>query len=537
MQKNFLWWRDGAIYQIYPRSYKDSKGDGIGDLAGITDKLDYLVDLGVDAIWLSPFYPSPDVDFGYDISKYCDVDLEFGSLADFDKLVKNAEKRGIRIVLDLVLNHTSNQHNWFIQSSASRDNPWSNWYLWRDADVNGNPPNNWHSITGGRGWEWNQSRGQYYFHMFYKEQPDLNWHHPQVRQNLMNVFKFWLERGVKGFRLDVFNLYFKDAHFRNNPKKIIGLRPFDRQEHIYDCDLPELMDALSEIRSILDGYDDPYMIGETFLSTPQKAAGYCGCDLLHQAFNFDFLECPWQAGRFSRAVAEWESALGDTKWPNYVLNNHDAVRSASRYGTGEDDERLKVAATMLLTLRGTPFIYYGEEIGMRNIKMKRSEILDPVGRYYWPFFKGRDGCRAPMQWDAGINGGFSNADPWLPLHPNWRRRHVAGQILQTGSLLDCYKKLLSLRKVIPALSQGSMRILSDMPAGVFGYERKTDYERALVLLNFFKVPRRVTLPETAVGWKSIFSTRRSSGTFESGSVTLDPDEGLVLLNPAPAFAE
>jgi alpha-glucosidase len=493
-------------------------------LTGITVRLDYLADLGVDAIWLSPIHPSPDMDFGYDISNYCAIDPKFGSMADFDRLVREAELRGIRVVLDLVLNHTSDQHDWFKESRRSRDNPYQDWYLWRDAQSNEQPPNNWLAMIGGSGWEWEPAREQYYFHMYYKQQPDLNWRNPRVRAALMDVLRFWLDRGVKGFRLDVFNLFFKDAQLRGNPRKLIGLRPFDRMAHRYDCDQPEMLDALAEIRSILDGYGDTYAIGETFLSTPEKAAGYCGDQALHQAFNFKFLECPWSAQHFGRSIAAWEKTLGPHNWPNYVLSNHDVPRAASRYGE-EDDERLKVAAAMLLTLRGTPFLYYGEEIGMRDIRLSRQEILDPVGRHYWPFYKGRDGCRAPMQWDSSANSGFSKEKPWLPLHPEWPWRNVAHLMSDNDSLLNCFRNLLAIRRQSPSLRSGQLSLLENLPVGVLGYERILPEERIVVFMNFTRSRKVFELPGETQQWKAIFSTQ---GTAVSGRMDLSGNEALIL---------
>jgi len=528
MKHAALWWQEGVIYQIYPRSLMDSNGDGIGDIAGIMEKVDYLQDLGVDAIWLSPLYPSPDVDFGYDVSHYTDIDPKFGSLEEFDRLVKTAEKSGVHIIMDLVLNHSSDQHAWFMQSRVSRNNPYKDWYIWQDAKPDGKPPNNWLSVFGGSGWEWNDDRQQFYYHMFTKEQPDLNWRNPQVRRNIMDVLKFWLDRGVKGFRLDVFNVYFKDKLLRDNPQQSFGLRPFDRQQHIYDCNRSELMDLLAEMRSILDSYQDAYMVGETFLSTPHKAASYCGDEMLHQAFNFTFLECGWQAQRFSRAVENWESMLGASNWPNYVLNNHDVIRSATRYGIGEDDERLKLAAVMLLTLRGTPFMYYGEEIGMRNIRLTRSQVMDPVGKKYWPFHKGRDGYRSPMQWDASLNSGFSTGKPWLPLHKNYHSRNVAEQSQNASSLLSCYRDLLSLRRQHAVLRQGSITIMDGMPGGVFAYERRLTNQTIIVLLNFMKVRRQIPLSRNGKNWQLIFSTKGVNTDISTESVWLAADEGLVL---------
>jgi len=299
---NFLWWRDGIIYQIYPRSFADSNGDGIGDLNGITARLDYLAELGVDALWLSPISPSPDVDFGYDVSDYVDIDPKFGTLADFDRLLAEAHRRNIHIVLDLVLNHTSDQHPWFQESRQSRASARRDWYIWRDPAPGGGKPNNWQSVFGGSAWQWDPHTRQYYLHLFYKEQPDLNWRNPEVRQAMLDVFRFWLDRGVDGFRLDVFNMYFKDAGFRSNPPKP-GLRGFDRQQHIYDHSQPEMFPLLAEIRAILDAYPERYAVGETFMGSPEHAAEYVGPDKLHAAFEFDLLHCRWNPADYHRVIA------------------------------------------------------------------------------------------------------------------------------------------------------------------------------------------------------------------------------------------
>ena len=458
MANDFVWWRDGIIYQIYPRSFQDSNHDGFGDLPGILSRLDYLRDLGVDAIWLSPVYPSPDKDFGYDVSDYVDIDPRYGTMQDLVTLVHEAHSRNIRIIMDLVLNHTSDKHPWFIQSRSSRDNPFRDWYIWHPGKANGKIPNNWQSHFGGDGWELDPQTGEYYFHMFTKDQPDLNWHNPKVRKAILDVFRFWLDKGVDGFRLDVFNAYFKDAELRDNPPAI-GLRGFDRQKHIHDVDQPEMIPLLAEIRSLVDGYGDRYVVGETFLSTPEKAVQYTGNDRLHAAFNFTMLSQPWNARRFSKAISDWEKLNQGEHWPNHVLNNHDNPRTSTRYHFNGDDQLLKTTAVLMMTLRGTPFLYHGEEIGMRDIELSRDEILDPPGRKYWPFYKGRDGCRSPMQWNDDIYSGFSDAKPWLPLHPGYVQRNVESQSKDPSSLLNLYKELIRLRRSLPTLQHGSFQLI------------------------------------------------------------------------------
>jgi alpha-glucosidase len=509
MEDTYLWWRDGVIYQIYPRSFADSNGDGIGDLRGILGKLDYLQALGIDALWLSPIYPSPDVDYGYDVSDHCAIDPRLGTLADFEQLVAHAHHRGIRIILDLVLNHTSDQHPWFQESRADSTNPKRDWYLWQPSI-----PNNWQSVFGGGGWELDTQTGEYYFHMFVKEQPDVNWRNPQVWQAQLDVVRFWMSKGVNGFRLDVFNAYFKHKELQSNPAKF-GLRAFDRQHHKNDIDQPEMMGLLQELRTILDSQPETYAVGETFLATPERTASYCGSDKLHAAFNFTFTKQPCKPECFKKAILDWDRVTGDGVWPNYVLSNHDLPRTATRYardgrGAGlsgpgkryeevdraacnqdarlsgnhihlEDDTYPALAMAMFLTLRGTPFLYYGEEIGMRDIRLKRKEILDPPGRYYWPFFVGRDGCRSPMQWDHTPAPTF-----WLPFHPNCLWRNVEAQDNNPDSLLHLTRNLIALRKEQPALRQGKMEFAPSTSRASLHYRRILGDQRIRVELDFSK---------------------------------------------------
>jgi len=499
---NYLWWRDGVIYQIYPRSFADSNGDGLGDLPGIISRLDYLADLGVDGLWLSPIYPSPDKDFGYDVSDYCNVDPRYGSLADFDRLVAEAHALGLHLIMDMVMNHTSDQHAWFQESRSSQDNPKRAWYIWRDQ------PNNWQASFGGNAWEFDQATGQYYLHLFTKEQPDVNWRHPAVRQAQLEAFRFWMERGVDGFRLDVFNAYFKNPDLPDNPTKF-GLRGFDRQRHIHDMDQPEILPLLNELRALLDSYPERYSVGETYLATPQKTVSYCGPDKLHAAFSFDFtsndLNYPWNPGWIMQQIARREQTFNAAGvWPTSVMSNHDLPRAASRYCKGEEDAQARIAMALLLTLRGTPFMYYGEEIGMRDISLRRSEILDPPGRRYWPIYKGRDGCRAPMQWDASKNAGFSTARPWLPVHPDALQRNVTAQQANPDSLFHFTRKLLALRKAQPALRQGDYIPLEARP-GTLAYLRRVPEQTVLLAINFKGRPAAFTPPDGK--WQVLLSSQ------------------------------
>lgn len=525
MKKDFLWWRDGIIYQIYPRSFMDANNDGIGDLNGITSKLDYLMDLGVDALWLSPIYPSPDVDFGYDVADYINIDPKFGTMQDFDHLLKEARRRNIRIILDLVLNHTSDQHPWFLESKKSKDNPYHDWYLWRDAKPNGKMPNNWLSVFGGKGWAYDEQLNQYYFHMFYKQQPDVNWRNPATRKALLDVFRFWLDRGVNGFRLDVFNVYFKHAQMPDNRWKPYGIQPFQWMAHQHDINQPEMYPLVEEIRAILDGYPETYVVGETFESTHQKAASYCSENALHAAFNFDLLHSRWDAQGFMEIIQSWDDDLAGRAFPNYVLNNHDVRRSASRYCRDENDARLKVAIALLLTLRGTPYLYYGEEIGMRDIPVKRQDILDPIGKRYYPFFKGRDGCRAPMQWDGSTYAGFSRAKPWLPVHENHHQRNVDRHTADAESLLNFYKALIAIRRNHPALQHGSFKNLPTQSRQVVSYTRVEDDEEMLIVLNFSEASQQHQLPEGQ--WQQIPLMGQQKALELGRALQLQPHQVLI----------
>ena len=533
-----LWWRDGVIYQIYPRSFHDSDGDGLGDLPGVTTRLDYLADLGVAAIWLSPFYPTPDIDFGYDISDHCDIDPRFGTMADFDELVKQAHARGLRIVLDLVLNHTSDQHPWFTESRSRLKNPKRDWYIWRDTSSGKVPgkgkPNNWTAMFGGSAWELDPLTGQYYLHLFAKEQPDVNWRNPAVRKAQLDVVRFWLRRGVDGFRLDVFNAYFKDEWLRDNPTRYPILHQLF-SEHLYDIDQPEMIPLLNDLRTILDSYPGRYAVGETSFATSEKAASYCGPDKLHAAFSLELtglggLGAGWGTGFITRKINQREEDFKAARvWPTTVLGNHDVPRPASRYCRGENDSMAKIAMALLLTLRGTPFLYYGDEIGMRDLKLKRREIMDPAGKAFWPFYKGRDGCRSPMQWDSTSQGGFTTAQPWLKVHPNYLQRNLEAQRQDPQSLFNLTRTLIGLRKHTPALTIGDFAFVPSAAKPVLAYTRSTLGQSVLVLLNFARRP--VNTGEAAKDglWKLLFSNQRTTLPLEMGKFELIPYEVCLLL--------
>jgi alpha-glucosidase len=534
MGKKSPWWKTGVIYQIYPRSFFDSDGDGTGDLTGITAKLDYLAALGVDGIWLSPINCSPMFDFGYDISDYRCIDPVFGTTEDFKCLLAEAHGRGIRVITDLVVNHTSHQHPWFLASRSSRDDPKRDWYVWHDGK-NGKPPNNWLAAFGGGAWEWDQHTGQYYLHSFLKEQPDLNWRNPEVLEAIREEMRYWLEMGVDGFRLDVVNFFVKDAAFRNNPF-IFGLppRPYDLQKHLFDRNRPETLAVVSAFRDLTDQYPDRMMVGEVYAPPPGDpvlSAAYLGDgrDGLHMAFDFSLIYTPYGAGRFMRTMENWLDRIPAGGWPCHVLNNHDQPRSLSRYGAGTDTAgRARVLAALLLTLRGTPFIYYGEEIGMVNGKIKRSEIVDPLGKKYWPFHNGRDPERTPMQWSAAPAAGFTTGKPWLPVNSNFSAVNVAAQEEKTDSLLDFYRRLIALRRRTPALNRGDWQAAGASSENIMAYYRMTGDTRMMVLLNFASsaqvFPLTIDDPSRVV----FGSHRRPEGTVSGHPLKLAPHEVLIL---------
>lgn len=504
MMVNEPWWKTGVIYQIYPRSFFDSNNDGIGDLLGIISKLDYLKghsnSLGVDAIWLSPFYTSPQKDFGYDVSHYTEIDPCYGSLEDVKTLIEECNKRNLKVILDLVLNHTSEEHPWFQESRRDKVNSKRDWYIWSPAR-NGKPPNNWQSRFGGSSWTFDAHSGEYYLHSFLPSQPDLNWRNPQVQEAVKNVFKFWLDLGVAGFRLDVFNFYFKDAELRDNPirKGIAGkFYSYLNQLHKYDKDQPELFETVRDLRKLVDSYDgNRVMLGEVDSDNNTHAAGLCygkNCDGLHLAFNFDFLFASWNAGHFRKVIQQWEASVPQGAWPTYVLSNHDQKRHFSRFGNCV--EKAKVACALLLSLRGTPVLYYGEEIGMRESRIPKSLLKDPPGIKYWPFFQGRDGCRTPMQWSSALSAGFSkNVETWLPVDGSFYGVNVELQEETRDSLLNFYKQILALRKREPALQLGSIEFVNIKERHTLCYLRTFRSETIFVALNFSDFEQVIPVPK------------------------------------------
>ncbi|MCX8255344.1 putative alpha-glucosidase [Beijerinckiaceae bacterium RH CH11] len=518
------WWQRAIIYQVYPRSFQDSDGDGIGDLEGIRHRLDHLERLGIDTIWLSPIYPSPMADFGYDVADYGDIDGRFGTMADFDRLIADVHRRGMKLVLDFVPNHSSDHHPWFVQSRSSRESPKRDWYIWRDPKPDGSPPNNWMSHFGGSTWTFDAATGQYYLHSFLKEQPDLNWRNPQVKQAIFDVLRFWLGKGVDGFRVDVIWCLVKDEHFRDNPVNPDwkpGLGDRERLISIYECDRPEMMGLVAEMRAVLDTYPgDRLLIGEIYLPLDRLVA-YYGVDLkgAQLPFNFLLIGATWSADSIGRIVADYNAALPAGAWPNWVLSNHDRSRIASRVGPAQ----ARVAAMLLLTLRGTPTIYYGEEIGMLDTPIPPELVQDPSEKRQPGIGLGRDPVRTPMPWDASPTGGFTTGHPWLPLGEH-ATTNVAAESRDPHSMLSLYEKLIALRHAQPALIGGTIEAIA-WGDGVVSYERRLGAARLKIVLNLTREPRHAV----GDGGRVLLSTTLSrEGEHVSERLDLGADEGVVV---------
>src|ERR1044071_1129860 len=534
------WWKHAVFYEIYPRSFKDSDGDGVGDLNGITSKLDYLAGLGVDAVWITPFYPSPQVDFGYDVSDYEAVDPQFGTLADFDRLVREAHRRRIKIIIDFVLNHTSDQHPFFKESRASKTSRKRDWYIWHDPKPDGSRPNNWSSSFGPYAWTLDEKTGQFYYHYFYPQQPELNWRNPEVERRMFETVRFWLKRGADGFRLDAVNYLFEDPQLRDNPV-LPEMRPGTTtgehlQEKKYNRDLPEVQDVMVRLRSFNDSVNpESVLIGEAYVPKWEELMRYYGPSNngVHLPFNFFLIMEParsqLKAAVFRDIIAQSERALAG-RWTTYVLSNHDNPRHYDRYGDGRNNDAIaKLTATMLLTLRGSPFLYYGEEIGMVTTEPKTiDEVRDPVGRRYWPANKGRDGERTPMQWDATANAGFTTGSPWLPVPPSYREKNVAAQERDPVSLLSFYRQLTALRRRSPALLDGSYTSFGEDPR-VYAYRRQSPKQTMLVALNMSNETRAINLGVGAPEFRIALTSRPGKqGQLTDDELALSPFEAVIL---------
>jgi alpha-glucosidase len=524
------WWKTAVVYQIYPRSFQDTNGDGIGDLPGITRRLDYLSDvLGVDALWISPFYPSPMADFGYDVSNYRDVHPMFGTLADFDDLLAGCHERGMRVIIDWVPNHTSDQHPWFVAARSSRDDPKRDWYVWRDARPDGSLPNNWMAHFGGPAWTLDETTGQYYLHSFLPQQPDLNWRNPEVEAAMLDTLRFWLERGVDGFRIDVAHFVMKDPDLRDQPLSLAAVgkeKPegYDDLQHLHDKGHPDAHGVFRKIRAVLDSYEgDRFSIGEIHEFDWAKWASYYGegLDELHMPFNFSLVTAPWDAAEFRSRVDALEGALPGGAWPNHVIGNHDEPRPAGRWG----GDAAPVAAVLLLTLRGTPTIYYGDELAMPQVEVPPERRQDPWGLRVPG--KGRDGCRTPMQWAPGPGAGFTEpgVEPWLPLSADADVRNVDVQVGDPGSPLNLHRDLLRLRRSEPALRTGGYRAIDTVSSDVFAYVRADAGTAFLVAANF----GGDTASVPCTGGRIVLSTRRGRRDEEvAHRVDLGPHEAVVV---------
>ncbi len=521
------WWKRGTIYQIYPRSFQDSNGDGIGDLPGVIARLDYLAWLGIDAIWLSPFYPSPMADFGYDVSDYCDVDPIFGTLSDFDRLVKEAHARSIKVIVDFVPNHTSAEHPWFVESRASGDNPKRDWFIWRDPAIDGGPPNNWLSEFGGPAWTKDAATGQYYYHAYLPQQPDLNWRHPDVHAAMLEALTFWLERGVDGFRLDTVHHLFEDEGLRDNPPNPLftaGMPPTQALNRMHQYDQPEAQDVLRDFRRLTDSFStagaERILVGEAYLPLDRIMAYYGEGKGVHLPFNFQLIGAPWDAGVLAGLISRYESLLPAGGWPNWVLGNHDRSRVASRFGA----DAAPLAAMLLLTLRGTPTFYYGDELGMTDVPVPPDLVQDPWEKRVPGFGLGRDPVRSPMPWDNSPGAGFSSGTPWLPLNADFDHRNVAA--LQSGknNILLLTRDLLTLRKAEAALHVGDYGLVENR-SDLLIYERIHDTRRLMIMLNMSASAQQTPVPD----YELLLSTHRDrAGELGEKLLRLRPQEGVVL---------
>lgn len=529
----YLWWKHGVVYQVYPRSFQDSNGDGVGDLQGIIDRLDYLERLGVDAIWISPIYPSPMADFGYDVADYTDIHPLFGDMATFDHLLDAAHSRGLRVVLDFVPNHTSDQHPWFIEARSSRANPRRDWYIWKDPAPDGGPPNNWESFFGGPAWTLDAATGQYYLHLFLPEQPDLNWRNPEVVAAMHGALRFWLDRGVDGFRIDVVGMLMKHPEFPDNPP-VQGFNPHitNTLEHRYDINQPEIHPVLKAMRRVFDSYEgDRVMIGETVDTDPVKLVQYYGdrLDELHIPFNFRLhWEAVWDAQEMRQIISDYYAVMPDGATPNFVIGSHDRKRPATRFGR----ENTRAAMLLLLTLWGVPTIYYGDEIGMIDVAIPRELWQDPWGLNNPDTDVSRDGQRTPMQWDESPNAGFCapSVTPWLPLAPDYATVNVAAQERNPQSLLQLVRRLIALRRALSVLhAEGTFAFVDGVLDDVLAYTRARDGVTVLVVLNYGGADHTLDLGALGESAEVLLSTHMDRpGPVLLRALDLRGREGLLL---------
>ena len=491
---DFVWWKHGVVYQVYPRSFQDSNGDGIGDLEGVIQRLDYLEALGIHALWLSPVYCSPMDDFGYDVRDHVSIDPLFGDMPTFRRLTHEIHARGLRLILDYIPNHTSDQHVWFQESRSSRANPRRDWFIWRDPSADGAPPNNWRSEFGGPAWSWDDTTGQYYYHAFLASQPDLNWRNPDVVEAMLNVLRFWLDHGVDGFRVDAIHHLIEREHLADNPANPFwheGMDPAEQLVQSHTVDQPEVHTAVAAMRRVLDGYEgERVLIGEAYLPIDRLVTYYGGAgDGFHLPFNFHLITTPWTPTAIASLILAYEAKLPAGGWPNWVLGNHDRSRLASRLG----GPQARVAAMLLLTLRGTPTLYQGDELGMKDVEIPPHRVQDPWELNVPGLGLGRDPVRTPMLWSDAPHAGFSTVEPWLPLSNDWREIHVDRQSALPNSLLALYRALLALRRQEEALWRGDYVPIAATDT-LLVYERRVKSERLLVVLNLSGRSAAVTTP-------------------------------------------
>ena len=532
------WWRGAVIYEIYPRSFNDSNGDGVGDLQGIIDRLDYVADLGVDAIWVAPFFKSPMADFGYDVSDYREIDPMFGSMGDFDRMLARAHELGLKVIIDQVLSHTSNEHLWFKESRSSRDNPKADWYVWADPKEDGTPPNNWLSIFGGVAWRWEPRRKQYYLHNFLSSQPDLNFHNAEVRSAVLGNLRFWLDKGVDGLRLDAINFCFHDRQLRNNPPKPPHLRisrafspenPYAYQFHRYDNTQPENLEFLTQLRAVLDEYPGTVALGEVASEEPLASmAEYTSENRLHMAYSFELLSDDSSAEHLRTTVQTLESHMSEG-WPCWALSNHDVRRVVTRWGGEHPAPALaNQLLALLCSLRGSACLYQGEELGLPEASLPYQALRDPYGIAFYPNFKGRDGCRTPMPWDDSHFAGFTTADPWLPIPDEHRAFNVARQNNDAYSTLARFKAFLRWRKAHPVLIYGDIAIVPTAEP-VFAFERTLDAERMFVAFNLSPGAVQIDIPALH-DYRQLDSVGVLSGELMGASLRI-PAHGVVFAQP------
>lgn len=526
MEEDLLWWQKGIIYQIYPRSFKDSNNDGVGDLRGIISKIDYLKWLGVDIVWLSPINPSPMKDFGYDITDYCGIHELFGTMDDFDELLDKLHVAGIRLLLDFVPNHTSDQHPWFKESRSSKNNRKRNWYIWKDPSPDGGPPNNWLSNFGGSAWSYDEQTNQYYYHAFLKEQPDLNWRNTEVQEAMFEALRFWLDKGVDGFRVDVIWHIIKDEHFRDNPlspEYEPHFAPHRKVLEKYNSDQPEVHDIIEKMRHVLDSYGERMMVGEVYLPIDRLVAYYGSeGEGVHLPFNFHLVHVAWTPRDIASVIENYEASLPDHGWPNWVLGNHDNHRLASRFGS----DQVHVAGMLLLTLRGTPTLYYGDEIGMHDVHIPPEAVQDPFEKNVPGMGHGRDPERTPMQWSDEEFAGFSERSPWLPVATNFKTINVKKEMEEEHSCLKFYKKLISLRSAHSALYGGGYQKYF-VDEHVLSYFRYDEDERFLIILNFCATDYVFELKDIK-GEITLSTFLNRNEEKVSSRVTLKGNEGLLI---------